>query len=78
MDKQEIEEMEKAEKAEASSDGVAINSKKGSVHARNETVLPAGYQAQFDGEGYKFYLDTSTGAVSWEPPAGATGGSTGR
>ena len=33
MDKQEIEEMEKAEKAEASS-GVAINSKKGSVHAR--------------------------------------------
>ena len=76
MDKQEIEEMEKAEKAKASSDGVAINSKKGSVHARNETVLPARYQAQFDGEGYKFYLDTSTGAVSWEPPAGATGGST--
>ena len=81
--------MLKAEKAKAEAEAQQMEASGGaatagkeekmaSIHERNETVLPVGYSSQFDEEGYKFYLDMSTGAVSWEPPPGAVGGSTGK
>ena len=89
MDKKEVAEMLKAEKAKAEAEAQQMEASGGaatagkeekmaSIHERNETVLPVGYSSQFDEEGYKFYLDMSTGAVSWEPPPGAVGGSTGK
>ena len=48
----------------------------GGVHGRNETVLPDGWGKDHDENGNKFYYGAD-GAVQWEPPPGATGGSAG-
>ena len=45
-------------------------------HGRSETVLPPGWGKDADGNNNKYYYGPN-GEVSWEPPAGATGGSTG-
>ena len=44
-------------------------------HKRKETVLPAGWGAEFSPEGYKFYHHPETGEVTWTAPDGSTGGS---
>ena len=72
MSKEEVAEMLKAEVEAEEKKAAGLASAGESSHERSETVLPVGYVSQYDEEGYKFYLDTATGAVSWKPPEGAT------
>ena len=50
----------------------------GSHHQRDSTQLPAGWDKHRDDDGNRYYTDATTGASSWEAPAGARGGSTGQ
>ena len=45
-------------------------------HGRNETVLPAGWGKDHDANGAKYYY-SDKGDVSWDAPAGSSGGSAG-
>ena len=47
-------------------------------HSRDETRVPEGWDKYFTEDGERYYAEHATGVSSWEAPAGATGGSTGR
>ena len=45
-------------------------------HVRSETMLPEGWQKDIDQNGSQYYYYNNTGDMSWDAPAGSTGGST--